>query len=111
MDFLFSVDPASAAWPSPWTGGKPSGNWWKFGFPVFYVTDLLEIVEGLVNLGYGRDPRLANALKMVRSKQDARGRWALEFDYAGKTWGDFGVKKQPNKWVSLRAVRALARAG
>jgi hypothetical protein len=53
---------------------------------------------------------LANALQLVRDKQDAQGRWLLEYDYAGKSWGDFGAKKEPNKWVTLRAVRALKSA-
>jgi len=47
VDFLFSVDPATASYPSGYSA-KPSGNWWKFGFPVFYVSDLLQIVEALV---------------------------------------------------------------
>jgi hypothetical protein len=106
VDFLFSVDPATSTYPCGYTG-KPSGNWWKFGFPVFYVTDLLQNVEALVGLGYGADPRLANALKIIRGKQDDQGRWALEYDYAGKTWLDFGRKKQPNKWVTFRAVKVL----
>ena len=109
VEFLLGVDPASAAYPSGWTE-KPSGNWWKFGFPVFYITDILQIVEALVALGCGRDPRLANTLKLVHDKQDAQGRWALEYDYAGKTWVDFGPKKQPNKWVTLRACCALKAA-
>jgi hypothetical protein len=109
VDFLFSVDPAEANYPCGYSS-KPSGNWWKFGFPVFYVTDLLEIVESLAGLGFGNDPRLAKALNTVREKQDPRGRWLLEYDYAGKTWVDFGVKKQPNKWVTLRALRALKKA-
>jgi hypothetical protein len=104
--FLFSADPAEAAYPTGYSD-KPSGNWWKFGFPVFYVTDLLQNVEALVRLGYGSDPRLANALKVIREKQDSQGRWALEYDYTGKTWVDVGVKKQPNKWVTLRALRVL----
>ncbi len=108
--FLFSVDPAAADYPSGWAA-KPSGNWWKFGFPVFYVTDLLQTVEALVGLGYARDPRLANALDLIRAKQDAQGRWPLEYDYTGKTWVDFGPKKQPNKWVTLRALRVLKAAG
>ena len=86
---------------------KPSGNWWKFGFPVFYVTDILQLVEALVGLGYGNDPFLANALSIIYEKQDAQGRWALEYDYTGKTWVDFGKKKEPNKRVTLRALRVL----
>jgi hypothetical protein len=106
VEFLLGVDPATAAYPSGWSD-KPSGSWWKFGFPVFYVTDILQIVEALVGLGCGDDGRLANALKLIRDKQDAQGRWLLEYDYSGKTWGDFGPKKQPNKWVTLRALRVL----
>ncbi len=106
VDFFFSVDPATAEYPSGYAT-RPSGNWWKFGFPVFYVTDILEIVEALVSLGYGTDARLANALQLVREKQDKQGRWALEYDYTGKTWVDFGPKRQPNKWVTLRALKVL----
>ncbi len=107
-DFLFSKDPSRADYPAPFGGGRPSGNWWKFGFPVFYVTDLLQNVEALAALGYGRDPRLSNALVVIRDKQDPSGRWPLEYDYAGKTWGSYGVRKEPNKWVTLRALRVLA---
>jgi len=106
LDFIFSVDLVSAAYPTGYSG-SPSGNWWKFGFPVFYVTDLLQIVEALVGLGFQDDPRLEGALALVRDKQDPQGRWALEYDYTGKTWVDFGPKKQPNKWVTLRALRVL----
>lgn len=110
IDFLFSKDPADADYPSGYAA-KPSGNWWKFGFPVFYVTDILQIAEALARLGYGKDPRLARTLDLVREKQDTNGRWALEYDYTGKTWVDFGPKKAPNKWVTLRALRVLQAAG
>jgi hypothetical protein len=106
IDFLFSTDPADANYPSRHSD-KPSRNWWKFGFPVFYVTDLLQNVEALVGLGYGDDPRLENALTVIRKKQDEQGRWPLEYHYTGKTWVDSGEKKQPNKWVTLRALRVL----
>jgi hypothetical protein len=109
VDFLFSTDPAKADYPCGYSA-KPSGNWWKFGFPVFYITDLLQIVEALVGLDYGKDPRLAAALDIIRRKQDGLGRWPLEYDYTGKTWAGFGVKKQPNKWVTLRALRVLQRS-
>jgi hypothetical protein len=106
VNFLFSVDPVTANYPSGWNA-KPSQNWWKFGFPVFYVTDILQIGEALTRLGFGNDPRFMNALAYIRDKQDSQGRWLLEYDYTGKTWGNFGEKKQPNKWVTLRALRVL----
>jgi hypothetical protein len=109
IDFLLGVDPAEAAYPTGWSS-KPSGNWWKFGFPVFYITDLLQNIEALVLLGYGKDPRLSNAMNVIREKQDKDGRWALEYSYTGKTWVNFGEKKAPNKWVTLRAARVLVNA-
>lgn len=104
--FLCSVDPASAAYPSGYSD-RPSRSWWKLGFPVFYVTDILQILEALGALGHGPDPRLAGACALVRQKADQHGRWPLEYDYSGKIWVDVGLKGQPNKWVTLRALRAL----
>jgi hypothetical protein len=109
LDFFLGIDPATAAWPTR-LGDKPSRNWWKFGFPVFYVTDLLQVAEGMVALGYGKDPRLAHTIELILNKQDEQGRWLLEYDYTGKTWGNYGEKKQPNKWVTLRALRVLKNA-
>ena len=126
LDFFFSVELNSAAWPghryinpekkpvktygnlTPADPGyKPSGNWWKFGFPVYYSTDLLQVAEALVELGCADDPRLQPLLAYIRSKRDGEGRWALEYDYADKTWGSYGEKRQPNKWVTLRALSTI----
>jgi hypothetical protein len=104
--FLLGTDPAEAAYPTGYSS-KPSQNWWKLGFPVFYVTDLLQNVEAFIAAGYARDARLAHALAFIREKQDAEGRWPLEYDYTGKIWVNFGARKQPNKWVTLRALRVL----
>jgi hypothetical protein len=109
VDFLLETDPAKGDYPCGWTA-KPSSNWWKFGFPVFYVTDLLQNVEALAGLGFGKDKRLKNALDCIRTKRGPAGTWTLEYDYAGKTWVDLGKKKQPSPWVTIRALRALKAA-
>lgn len=106
VDFLYSVDPATAAYPAVMPG-KPSPNWWKFGFPVFYITDVLEILEVLTGLGYGKDRRSKNLAALVEGKRTADGQWWLEYDYAGKAWVAYGAKLKPNKWVTLRALRGL----
>jgi len=105
--FLLSVDPATAAYPTS-NGDAPSHKWWKFGFPVFYVADVLQVVEALAALGYGDDPRLANARALIRGKADADGRWRLELDYAGQLWPSVTFSpRRPNKWVTIRALRAV----
>ncbi len=90
--FLLGTDPADSDYPTGYSN-KPSGNWWKFGFPLFYVTDLLQNVQVLVDLGCAHDPRLENALEAIRAKQDDDGRWPLEYSYAGKTWVEFGAEE------------------
>ena len=105
-EFFFSVDPVTAAYPTGYAS-KPSGNWWKFGFPIFYVTDLLQFADAFVSLGFDKDKRLMSTFDLIREKQNEHGQWLMEYDYTGKTWLDFGKKKQPNEWVTLRALKVL----
>lgn len=110
VEFLLEKDPIKAEFPVG-DGKLPSRNWWKLGFPIFYITDLLQLCEGLVALGYGKDPRMKNVLELVRGKQNYAGQWLLEYDYKGKSYLDTGRKGQPSKWVTLRALRVLKGAG
>lgn len=106
VDFLFSVDMMKANWPTR-DGTKADARWWKFGFPVFYVSDLLQIIEALARLGYGKDKRLYETIEFIRSKQDEQGRWRLDFDYSERSGMRFGKIHEANKWVTLRALRVL----
>jgi hypothetical protein len=106
VDFLFGVDPSTAAYPAGYSD-KPSRSWFKFGFPVFYVTDVLQIVEALTEAGWGGDPRLEATYELLLSKQDEMGRWSMEYSYKGKTLFDSEERGQPSKWVTFRALRVL----
>lgn len=108
-EFLLSRDPAAADYPMGYSD-KPNRSWFKFGYPIAYVTDVLQNLEVLTALGYGEDSRLKPALEMLLAKRDADGRWSLEYTYNGKTWVDVEVKGKPSKWVTLRAMRVLKRA-
>ena len=90
--------------------GKPSGKWFKFGFPSFYISDVLEVLEVLSRLGEGQHPHLEPVWKLVLEKQDATGRWPMEYSYNGKLWLDIEAKGEPSKWVTLRVLRALKAA-
>ncbi len=106
LDFFLSIDLTKAEFPNGYDD-HPSRNWWKFGFPVFYITDLLQVAEALVLLGVDKDPRLDGVKRLILEKQDAQGRWPLEYDYTGKTWRSYGKVNEPNKWVTLRVLRVL----
>lgn len=106
-EFLLSADPATAMYPMSPRDARPSGSWFKLGFPSGYVADVLQVIEALCELGYGADPRLNAAFDWLLSKQDEHGRWRNECAYNGKTWADFERQGEPSKWVTLRALRVL----
>jgi hypothetical protein len=110
VDFLLSVDPATAGYPAGYSD-KPSRSWFRFGFPVFYVTDVLQTAEALTEAGYGGDPRLAATYDLILGKQEKDGSWKMEYSYQGKTWADIEKRGRPSKWVTLRATRVLRRGG
>ncbi len=111
VDFLLSRDPAVADYPMGYGNTKPNGSWFRLGFPSVYVTDVLQVLEALVGAGVGRDPRLARAVDWLLQLQDAQGRWANRYPYAGKMVVDIDAPGAPSPWVTLRACRVLHAVG
>jgi hypothetical protein len=83
-------------------------GWLRFGFPLMYQTDALEILGILTKLGC-RDSRMQEAVDLVLSKQDSRGRWELENTYNGRYQVNVERKGKESKWVTLNALRVLKR--
>jgi hypothetical protein len=106
IEFLLEYDIARADYPYK---DRISSSWFKFGYPLGYVTDVLLNLEALTEAGCGSDPRLSAAVELVLAKQDEQGCWKMAYSYNGKMWADVEVKGQPSKWVTLRAVRMLKR--
>ncbi|MFC2036207.1 nitrogen fixation protein NifH, partial [Chloroflexota bacterium] len=109
IQFLLSRDPVTADYPFG-MGTKPSSSWFKFGYPIGYITDFLQNLEVLTALEQAREPRLENALNLLIDKQDNQGRWLLEHTYNGKSWIDIEKKGQPSKWITFRALKVLKAA-
>jgi hypothetical protein len=130
VDFLLSRDPAVADYPFG-RGNRPSSTWFKFYYPLRSEADMLQNLEVLAASGQAGNPKLANALDLVISKQNQQGRWLLERTYkeladtqekkvfywyhnslrlyiTSKKLADIQEKNgQPSKWVTLRALRVL----
>lgn len=54
------------------------------------------------------DPRLGEAIAILRSKRRADGSWILDWKPAGRVWFDVDAGQgKPSKWVTLRAKRVL----
>jgi hypothetical protein len=130
VDFLLSRDPVAADYPFG-RGNQPSSIWFKFYYPLGSEADVLQNLEVLAELGQANNPKLANALDLVVSKQNQQGRWLLERAYkelpetqerkvfywyhnslklyiTGKELAEIQERKgQPSKWVTLRVLRVL----
>lgn len=83
-------------------------GWLKFGFPLMYQTDVLELLDILTMLGY-RDDRMQEAIDLVLSKQDGLGRWNLENTFNGRFQTNIEQKCKPSKWITLNALKVLKR--
>lgn len=103
VEFLLSGDLAAGDYPSA-TGSSPL--WHRFGFPLGYTSDLLEALHVLAQHGVKSDPRLGRAMDVVLDQRHEGGRWSLGYT-PENTWASFGRVGQPNKWVTLRALRVL----
>ena len=82
--------------------------WLHFGFPVMWNTDVLEILGILTKLGI-RDKRMQDAVDLVVSKQDEKGRWSMERSFNGRFQVNIEQKGKPSKWVTLKALSVLKR--
>ena len=82
-------------------------GWRRFGFPLMYQTDVLEILGILTGLGV-HDARMDEALALVAAKRDAQGRWKLESTFNGRFIVDIEDKGKPSRWITLRALQVLA---
>lgn len=82
-------------------------GWLKFGFPLMYQTDALEIAGILTDL-HCHDPRMCEALELIRSKQTPEGRWNLENTFNGRMIRNIEVKGKASKWITLKALYVLA---
>ena len=81
-------------------------GWLRFGFPLMYQTDILEILGILTKLGY-KDKRMQDAVDKVVSRQDNSGRWELKSTFNGRFQTNIEVKGKPSKWITLNALRVL----
>jgi hypothetical protein len=83
-------------------------GWLRFGFPLMYQTDVLELLDVLTSLGY-RDERMHEAIDLVVSKQNELGQWSLASTFNGRFQTSIEQKGKPSKWITLNALKVLKR--
>jgi hypothetical protein len=90
------------------TGGLISEDWLRFSYPTRWFYDILRGLDYFRSTGAAPDQRLAEAVEIVRSKQQPDGTWLLENTHPGKV--HFALEDgdgQPSRWNTLRALRVL----
>ena len=94
------------------TGEVVEEDWLRFSFPTWWHYDVLRALDYFRDYfrttGQAPDPRLAEAVALVRSKQQPDGTWLLENTHPGAV--HFSMEDgdgQPSRWNTLRALRVL----
>lgn len=87
---------------------KARPEWSKFGFPLMWNTDLLEILDALARIS-GRDERMSQALDIILAQQDGYGRWPMVRNFPGRFLVTFERAGKPSRWSTFRALSMLKR--
>src|SRR5438034_9005978 len=80
----------------------------RFSFPPRWHYDILRALDYFQAVNAPRDPRLAEAIDIVRSRQGKDGRWSLQHSYKGKTYFELEHRGAPSRWNTLRALNVLS---
>lgn len=90
------------------TGEVADAAWLRFSFPMRWQYDVLRALEYFRAADEPPDPRLDEAIRLLRSKRRPDGTWLLENTHPGAVHftledGD----EHPSRWNTLRAMRVL----
>jgi hypothetical protein len=94
--------------------GEPVGRWvGYFAYPFRWVYTALNATDYVRTAalldGVPPDPRLADAVEVVRAARQADGRWLQERRYAGEAWFEVDVPPgEPSPWLTFVGTRVLA---
>ena len=83
-------------------------GWLRFGFPLMYQSDALEILGILTRLGY-KDERMNEAVNLIAAKRDRQGRWKLENTYNDRFHVSIERRGRESKWITFKALETLKR--
>jgi hypothetical protein len=89
------------------TGEVVRPDWLRFSFPTWWHYDVLRGMDYFRDAGGDPDPRLTEAIDLVRSKQQSNGTWVLENTHPGAVHSAMESDGEPSRWNTLRALRVL----
>jgi hypothetical protein len=88
------------------TGEVVNPAFTRFPFPPQWHFDVLRGLEHFRAAGAAPDPRLGDAVQVIRRARRADGTWPVQRAHPGKTW--FRMEPAgPSRWATLRALGVL----
>jgi hypothetical protein len=94
------------------TGEVVVPGYLQFSFPPQWHYDVLRALDHFRDAGGDPDPRLAEAVELVRGRRQPDGTWPQEFTHPGAVHfrledGEEHGDGRPSRWNTLRALRVL----
>jgi hypothetical protein len=89
------------------TGEVAVPGYLQLSYPPRWHHDVLRGLDHFRAGGGAPDPRLAEAVAVVRDKRQPDGRWLLEHTHPGAVWFELEEVGRPSRWNTLRALRVL----
>lgn len=89
------------------TGQVINPEFTRLHHPTRWHFDILRGLKALADSGTRYDPRMADALHVLRLRQDANGRWAANRSYPGLTYLRTPRAGMPHRWLTLTARTVL----
>lgn len=79
----------------------------RFAFPTRYRYDVMRVLDHLQDCRVKRDPRMEDAVDLLKSRRRKDGTWALGPRWPGRTHFEMEEPGKPSRWNTLRALRIL----
>lgn len=90
------------------TGEPMDPEFVRLHHPARWHFDILRGLDAMADARVALDPRMTDALEILRGRRRDDGRWAANRPYPGATHLPARRAGQPDRWVTLIALRVLA---
>ncbi len=89
------------------TGAVADADMTRLHFPPRWHYDILRALDYFRSVQARPDARMGDAIELLKSKQEASGRWILNRPWSGRVFFEMEASGKASRWNTLRALRVL----
>ena len=89
------------------TGKIVDSKMTRFSFPPRWKYDIMRALNYFQECNLPCDPRMSEAIELIKKKQSKNGSWLLQSKHSGKVFFEMEKVGEPSRWNTLRALRIL----